>query len=415
MVQKFNDGRDWFFDNRFGLFIHWGIYSLNGWHEQTQWRQRIPRTEYGKRIDDFNPTAFEPNRWLDIAEQTGMRYLCFTTKHHDGFCLWNTAHTDFNVMRSPYGQDVLQKLADACHQRNFPLCLYYSVADWHHPNYPNQNRSHELSGPQPGDQPDVQRYMEFLKKQVHELCTQYGELHGFFWDINRLELDDPSLNAMIRELQPAAIINSRGFDPGDITTVEREFDDFVGKVLAFDEPTEMSCSIGEQSWGYRAEEDYHTLGYLIRDIDCILAKGGNYVLNVGPLASGAFPPEAEQILEAIGKWYHAVQESFDGAACASHLSDNRDILLTRKANTLYVHLCKPPKSTGVLLKPLALLPKKATLLNTGEPVETRVDMLPLWHLQQKEHLRLLNLPANDFSNSVMVIKLEFEDLPVSTT
>ena len=180
--------------------------------------------EYERLVGQFNPTRFDPDAWLDLAERTGMRYVCLTTKHHDGFCLWDTAQTDYNVMRTPYGRDVVGMLAEACHRRCFPLCLYYSVVDWHHPSYPNQDRSHELAGPQPGDEPDFAKYRAFLVAQVRELCTQYGEIHGFWWDMNVTGVVDPSINAMIRSLQPKAVINNRGFDEGDFGTPERDYE-----------------------------------------------------------------------------------------------------------------------------------------------------------------------------------------------
>jgi alpha-L-fucosidase len=123
-----------------------------------------------------------------------MSYLCVTTKHHDGFCLWDTKLTGFNTMQTPYGRDVLRMLAEACHKRGVPLCLYYSIADWNHPNYPNQGRHHELR-PQPQDQPDLGKYVEFVKGQVRELCTNYGEVAGFWWDMNVDRHVDPSINA----------------------------------------------------------------------------------------------------------------------------------------------------------------------------------------------------------------------------
>jgi alpha-L-fucosidase len=218
MPSPFGDGRDWFMERRFGLFVHWGLYAIPAWHEQHQWRGGVPRAEYEQLIHRFNPVNFDPDAWLDLAEDAGMRYLCITTKHHDGFCLWDTAQTDYSVMHSPYGRDILAMLAEACHRRGVPLCLYYSVADWHHPNYPNQGRSHELAGPQPGDEPDWPAYREFLVAQVRELCTQYGEIHGFWWDMNVTGVVDPSINDMIRRLQPNAVINNRGFDEGDFGT-----------------------------------------------------------------------------------------------------------------------------------------------------------------------------------------------------
>lgn len=407
-MRRFGDGRDWFFERRFGLFVHWGLYAIPAWHEQHQYRMRVPRDEYAKLVHQFNPERFDPDAWLDVAEATGMRYVCFTTKHCDGFCLWDTACTAFNVMRTPYGKDVLGMLAEACRRRDFPLCLYYSIADMNQPNYPNAGRSYELERPDPGDEPDLDKYMEFVKAQVRELCTNYGEIHGFWWDANVIEHRDPSINQMIRALQPKALINNRGFDEGDFRTPERDWHRPGNEVLAFDEPTEACQSVGTESWGYRSDEDYYTDAHLIRSIDGILARGGNYLLNVGPRADGTFPPEGERILRAIGAWYHSVKEAFDGTVPASELTSNRDVLITRRGDTLYVHLYTVPASTAVVLNPLAVRPRRATLLNTGAEVEARVDMLPRFHEQRTECLRLRNLPVNELAGTALVVKLEFD-------
>lgn len=421
MIPRFGDGRDWFFEKRFGMFVHWGLYAIPAWHEQHQWRGSVPRREYEKLIHQFNPIRFDPDAWLDLAEQTGMRYLCFTTKHHDGFCLWDSAQTDYNVMHTPYGKDILRMLADACHRRRFPLCLYYSIADWHHPNYPNQGRSHELPAPEPGDQPDFARYREFLVAQVRELCTQYGEIHGFWWDMNVTGFVDPSINAMIRSLQPNAVINNRGFDEGDFGTPERDYDSTMDEVLAFERRTEACQSVGRESWGYKADEDYYSDRHLIYSIDKAMAKGGNYLLNVGPMADGTIPEEAVRILRTIGAWYEKVQESLLDVEPASHLIENRDVLLTRRGNTLYVHLHKFPTMKRVLLKPIAVAPKKAILLNTGEEVEISLADLPTLHMgaggrlipEKQHYLRLRNLPVNEHAGTVLVVKLEFDRSPAA--
>ena len=408
---RFGDGRDWFFSKPFGMFVHWGLYAIPAWHEQVQQRRGMQRTAYEELIDSFNPQQFDPDAWLDVAASAGMTSLCFTTKHHDGFCLWDTRQTDFNVMQSPYGKDILGLLAEACQRRGVPLSLYYSIVDWHHPNYPNQGRNHELPGPEPGDTPDLERYLRFLNEQVRELCTNYGEIHGFWWDNNRTDVRDPSINEMIRKLQPNAVINDRGFDDGDFGTPERDYDSYVNEVAAFDRPTQAVESVGHESWGYKADEDYHADSYLIRSIDKILAKGGVYLLNVGPTADGAIPPEAVRILQTIGRWYAAVNVAFHPAVPAPGETENRDVLLTRNGNNLYVHLYKPPPTSRVHLKPIRTLPKQAVLLNTGVPVETCVDFLPSEAVTDSghhEYLRLRNLPVNDLADTVMVVQLTFD-------
>jgi alpha-L-fucosidase len=334
-----------------------------------------------------------------------MKYICITTKHHDGFCLWDTKQTAFNTMNTPYGRDIIGMLAEACHKRGVPLCLYYSIADWNHPNYPNQGRHHELE-PQPQDSPDWEKYLEFLRTQVRELCTNYGEIHGFWWDMNVPKHRDPSINEMIRELQPKAVINNRGFDEGDFGTPERDYE--KDEAAGFDRPTEACQAVGVESWGYRRDEDYYTDRHLMRSIDRYLARDGNYLLNVGPKADGTIPREAAAILRRIGKWYGAVRESLEGVQPASGLTSNRNVMLTRRGRTLYVHLNKDPQGDGVKLKPLNVAPRRAVLLNTGKAVDFVVNLTPADHVERKAYLRLMHLPANELANTVLVVRLEFD-------
>jgi len=411
MAQKFNDARDWFLEKRFGMFVHWGIYAIPAWHEQHQWRGRVPAHEYVKLAQQWNPRRFRPDAWLDLAERAGMQYLIVTTKHHDGFCLFDSQHTRFTTVHTPYGKDMIAQIADACHRRHFPLGFYYSIADWHHPNYPNQGRHHELPGPKPGDDPDLLKYLSFLKAQVRELCTNYGVLHAFWWDMNVDKHVDPSINAMIRELQPAAVINNRGFDEGDFGTPERDYERGIDEKRHFDRLTEACQSVGIESWGYRVDEDYYTDRHLMRSIARYRARDANYLLNVGPKSDGTIPKESAGILRRIGKWYHAVHEAFDGVEPASKLTSNSDVLLTQRDNVVYVHLVNDPRTSGVRLNPIQVAPRKATLLNTGEPVDFTVDMVPTNHVEHKPYLRLKNLPANRLINEVLVVKMEFDRVP----
>jgi alpha-L-fucosidase len=409
LVPRFGDGRDWWFRRRFGLFLHWGLYSIHGFQEQEQWRARVPRAEYVKLQQQWNPVKFDPDAWLDLARDAGMEYVCLTTKHHDGFCLWNTKQTAYNTMNTPYAKDVLKLLADACHRRGVPLCLYYSVADWHEPTYPNQGRSHELQ-PQSGDTPDLARYLEFLTAQVRELCTNYGEISGFWWDMNVTGHKDPAINAMIRRLQPNAVINNRGFDDGDFGTPERDNDASGEELLVFPRRTEACQSVGAESWGYRKDEDYYSDRHLLRSIAKYRARDANYLLNVGPMPDGTIAPQPAAILRRIGKWYAAVREAFDDATPFSNLTVNRSVLLTRKGNTLYVVLHRDPLTEAVKLKPLAQLPRRATLLNDGRELPCTVSMLPSDHTEQRGYLTIHRLPINEMANTVLVVKLEFDRL-----
>jgi len=408
-IKRFGDSRDWFFEKRYGLFVHWGLYSIPAWHEQHQWRARVPRAEYIKLAGKWNPKKFNPEEWLDTLEMAGMKYITITTKHHDGFCLWDTGQTKFNTMNTPYKKDIIGMLSDACHKRNLPLCLYYSIADWNHPNYPNQGRHHELAAPEPGDNPDWNKYMEFLKAQVKELCTNYGKIHGFWWDMNVPVYKDPSVNAMIRALQPSAVINNRGFDDGDFGTPERDFDTDAAEAKSFDRPTEACQSVGMESWGYKKDEDYYTDLHLETSIDRYLARDANYLLNVGPTSEGLIPEESLGILERLGEWYLSVEESFNNVEATTQFLTSRDVSVTYRDKTVYIHFNKGLIGNGIKLKPLNVLPEKAILLNNNKRVDCVVDLSPSDHLDQKKYLHLRNLPVNDLANSVLVVKLVFKN------
>ena len=408
---RFNDGRDWFLQKRFGLFAHWGIFSVAGWDSEEMYLKGMTRAEYAPYMHKFNPVKFDPDAWLDLAEQAGMEYITITTKHIDGFCMWNTRETSYNVMNTPYGRDTLKVLADACHRRNFPLCLYHSIVDEHNPIYPNAGRPHELLVPEPGDEPDQEKYLALLKRQVKELCTNYGEIHGFWWDVNVMGVKDPSFNNLIRSLQPNAVINNRGFDDGDYGTPERDWDNSVNTELYFQKRVEACQSVGYQGWGYRADEDYFSLPYLIRSIHKIMAKGGNYLLDVGPKPDGTITEEAASLLRQIGKWYKSVKESFVDVEAASMLTKNRNLLLTQRGDTLYVHLFKEPETPAVYLPLITALPRRATLLNTGEKVEFEILATPRLAQQKPNRcLRLKNLPVSGAASVGLVVKLEFEHL-----
>lgn len=404
-----NSVEQWFATRRLGLFLHFGLYAIEGWNEQDQMRRHIPRAEYGKLISRFNPCKFDADAILDLAESVGTEYVCLTAKHHDGFCLWDTKQTDFNVMRSPYGVDIVGQLAHACHARNFPLGLYYSVVDWYQPNYPNQGRHHELAGPEPGDTPDWKKYMEYLCAQVRELCTHYGEISHFFWDMNVPKHHDPTVNNMIRSLQPGIVINDRGFDEGDFGTPEREYNaDETGRLTRFTRPTEACNSVGVQSWGFRTDEDYYATSFLLMSIDAMMSKGGHYLLNVGPDASGTIPCRAVDILAEIGTWYARVREAFADTEPCTELTTNPAVLLTRRGNTLYVHLGLPVMSDAVLLPPLAAMPTNALLLNTGDRLSCSIDVLPEYWQGQDRILRIKGLPRTALAQGEpLVIKLEF--------
>jgi alpha-L-fucosidase len=399
---------DTFFSRRLGLFVHWGIYAIPGWQEQHQLRLKMPRAEYAKLAAQFNPTNFDPDAWIDLAEAAGMTYLVFTTKHLDGFCLWDTETTDFNVVHTPYRRDILAELAEACQRRGMPLGLYFSAIDHHCPFYPNRGQGHELAGPEPGDTPDWERFVGYMEGQIRELCTRYGKLAAFWWDSgNEIGLPAPHLNQLIRELQPGILINNRGLtNDGDFSTPERDFHPEFDAQARFTKPVEACQAVGAESWGWRTEEDYFTDHFLLGEIDRVLARGGNYLLNVGPKPDGSIDAESARILKNIGVWYRSVRESLTGVETVEGIATEPAVPVTRRGNTIYLHLYRSLNVRRLLLPGITTLPEHATLLNDGRPIHCSTELLPWRHQTGECPLRLCDLPANDYAGSVMVIRLD---------
>ena len=411
-MEKFNDGRDWFFEKRYGMFVHWGIYSVNGFHEQEIYRKLVKREEYIKYADQFNPKNFNPDKWIDIAILSGMEYLVFTAKHIDGFCMWDTKYSDFNIMNTPYKKDLVKMLADACHKRNFPFGIYYSCADMNHKNYPNNNRPYEYPAPQPGDEPDLGKYMNYVKNQITELCSNYGELCSVFWDANMIRHQDYSVNSIIRKLQPNCVINNRGYDNGDYGTPEREFmKEKVDKLEKFDRPTEACQALGMLSWGYKKDESFYSSKFIMQSMDRAFCLGGNYLLNVGPKSDGTISDKDIELLGKIGKWLSPVKEAIYECESANDLIINEGVMMTQKDNNVFLHFIEDLRGDSVMVEPITVVPKRAVLLNTNTELICRRDMgVRPWN-KEMEYLRIFGIPVEALNSVVPVIKLEYDELP----
>lgn len=409
-MRRFNDERDWFFQQRFGLFVHWGVYAIDGRHEQAQWRYRIARAEYGHLMQRWNPQGFDIEAWLDLAQEAGMTYGVLTTKHHDGFCLWPSAHTDFHVGNTAHAQDIVGIWCDALRRRGMRVGLYYSVVDWHHPNYPNQGRHHEIDGPEAGDEPDMERYQAYLKAQVDELCTGYGRIDEWWWDMNVEETHDPSINARIRALQPSCVINNRGMDDGDFSTPERKWRQEGDPRAPYPRPTEACNAVGRESWGFRHGETYFNPRHLQRQMAEVHAKGGNYLLNVGPDADGRIPERDRASVLAVGQWRASLVEAWSDVEAASTVLDDEQLLATRRGNTLYVYLVHDQQAEDVLLNPLHDLPTSAVLLNTGDRLRVSNERLPKKHADGRGFLRICGLPVIDHPEP-LIVRLDFNTPP----
>jgi len=393
---------NWWREARFGMFIHWGLYAVpagewNGRTDYGEWirnNAKIPIGEYEKFRERFNPTRFNPDEWVRLAKAAGMKYIVITSKHHDGFALFDSKQTDWDVMSTPYGRDILKQLAAACQREGIRLCFYYSIMDWHHPDYLPRREWEQAARPADGAQFD--RYVQYMKAQLKELLTGYGSI-GVLWFDGQWEGTwtnerGRDLYQYVRALQPAIIINNRvgraGGDfglnrdqglVGDFGTPEQEIP--ATGVPGLDWET---CMTMNRNWGYnRADKDFKGTTDLIQKLVDIASKGGNFLLNVGPTAEGEFPPESIDRLKGIGDWMGVYGESIHGTTASPFPSLPWGRATERRidANTtrLYLHIFEMP-ADRVLIVPGLLNDVKAARF-MGEPstrtlaVERRADDL----------------------------------------
>ena len=398
--------------NCLGMFIHWGLYAQTGIQEQVYARMDWERERYEQLPQSFNPTEYDPEKWVLLAKEAGMKYICFTTKHHDGFCMWNTKYTDYSIMNTPYGKDVLKMLADACAKHGMKLSLYYSNPDWHHPYGYNPHSTHQWKAVM-RDDPDTEIYRTYVKKQITELLTNYGEIYTLFWDIPP-RIDDPSINQLVRRLQPNILINDRGFDKGDFSTPEREYESPEG--TRFTRMTEACNSVGVQSWGYRTDEDFYSVRHLMCSIDRIMAMGGSYLLNVGPDKKGTITEEYASRIKKIGDWYRRMEgclENTEADTFDYQVRNDRAPIAVKKNGKTYLHFCDGICSTAIYLKAWPAMPKNIRLMNTGEKLSFGIETLPEFYSgntgkSETSYFHIRNIPIDDLSQEPIVIEVEWE-------
>ncbi len=299
---------DWWREARFGMFIHWGIYAVPAgeWQGRTDYGEwirnnaKIPLDVYDQFRTRFNPTAFDADAWVRMAKGAGMRYIVITTKHHDGFGLFESKQGDFNVMATPFRRDIIKELVQACRRQGVRIGFYHSIMDWHHPDY-LPRRDWERDRPAAGA--DFERYVVYMKAQLKELLTSYGPIDILWfdgqWESTWTASHGRDLYAYVRSLQPNIVINNRvGGKSGDFGTPEQEIP--ATGVPGLDWET---CMTMNHNWGYNlADKDFKPASVLVRNLVDIASKGGNFLLNVGPGADGRFPAESIDRLAAIGEW-----------------------------------------------------------------------------------------------------------------
>ena len=396
-------------ENKLGMFIHWGVYASYGLHEQALARYSLDKAEYERRAMQFNPTDFDPDGWVRLAKDAGMKYICFTAKHHDGFCMWDTAETEYKITNTAYGRDVLRMLADACEREGMLLSLYYSNPDWHHPYGYNPASTHQWRAYRECE-PDTVKYREFVRAQVTELLTGYGRIYTFFWDIPP-KIYDPSLNELVRRLQPGIFINDRGWDEGDFSTPEREYTHMAKD--AFSRMTEACNSLGVQSWGYREGEDFYSLRHIISSIDRVMAMGGSYLLNVGPDAAGNIPEEYRTRLRKVGEWYKRTDGCLESAS-----ADGRGIsvrgdkcIVTSKNGKSYLHFHAGLSSSAVVLDRYPCEPRCVRILNTGATLSAKIQKLPEYFSDENGEaltmLHIAGIPVDSLENEAIILEIDW--------
>jgi alpha-L-fucosidase len=342
----------WFRDAKFGIFIHWGVYSVIGRHEWARHRFEIPQAEYDKFARSFNPVNFDADTWVDIAKNAGARYMVITSKHHDGFSIFRSKVSDYDMEITPYAGDPLKMLADAAKRKDMRLGFYHSIMDWHHPDY-IPKREWEVPGQKQGG--NIDRYIEFMKAQLRELLTGYGDVAILWfdgeWEHSTAEMHSDEVFDMIRSMQPNTLINDRIYkrQPGnraDYGTPEQfvpatGMKDPSGKPILW----ESCVTINTESWGYnKYETEYKTVRDLIRMLIEVVSKGGNLLLNVGPTPDGRIQDEFVTRLNAMGRWMKVNSESIYETTASPFTRLPFFGRATVKGNTLYLHVFQWPTS-----------------------------------------------------------------------
>ncbi|HNQ87510.1 MAG TPA: alpha-L-fucosidase [Verrucomicrobiota bacterium] len=381
----------WWRDARFGLFIHWGPVSLKG--TEIGWSRGGDRRGYGSRgsevpadvydnlFKQFNPTGFNAREWVALAQAAGMKYLVFTSRHHDGFSMFDTAVSDHKITNpsSPFRRDVVKELADACHEAGLRFGLYYSQPDWHHPDAFTPDRHN--------------RYLDYLRAQVRELCSNYGRLDIFWFDglgKSAADYDGQGLVHIIRSLQPAILVNNRTGLPEDFDTPEQQ----VGK-FQIDRPWESCITICHQ-WAWKPNDRLKSLEECLHTLVRCAGGDGNLLFNVGPMPDGRIEPRQVDRLREMGAWLARHGSSIYGTR-GGPFKPGAWGASTRRGNTVFLHLFQP-SDRPLDFPPLKHRVKAATLLHHGTAVG----------VQQTPERLTLDLPPASWQTIDTVVTLDLD-------
>ena len=392
-AEVYNKRVEWYQQARFGMFIHWGIYAIPARGEWVRSVEEMPEEEYMSFFEEFDPIDFQPKKWAKAAKEAGMKYAIMTAKHHDGFCLFDSELTDFKATNTKAGKDLVKEYLEAFREEGLKVGLYYSLLDWHHPDYPHykdQNHPMRNCEAQKDVDRDFNRYLDYMHGQVRELCTRYGKLDIMWFDFSYGELRGEAWRAtelvnMVRGYQPDIIIDNRlevsgeGFGSLATDTPSVFAGDFVspeqiippqglksesGKDLVWE-----ACITMNDNWGYCAKDkNFKPASTIIKKLVECVSKNGNLLLNVGPDARGNIPEESLEILREIGIWMKKNSASIYGCK-GSGLPKPENGRITGRGNKLYYHVMENAIGSVPLYGISKDLVKSVRLLSDGSELK----------------------------------------------
>ena len=394
----------WWHQAKFGMFIHWGLYSVIGQHEWAKEVEGVPISQYELLAKHFHPKPNAAREWAKLAKRAGQKYMVMTTKHHEGFCHWDTKLTDYCAPKQGPGRDLVREFVDAARAEGLRVGFYYSLMDWHHPDGALCKT----------DEAARKRFVEYTHGLIRELMTNYGKIDVLWydvdWPLSATEWESERMNRMVFELQPEIIVNNRNGMEGDFSTPEQEIR------AAESGRAWETCMTLNDSWGFnRGDDGWKTPKEIVANLAVCAQGGGNYLLNIGPKPDGSVPEESVAVLEAVGKWldtngkaiYETERGSFGGNSNANY---------TRRGNTFYIHQKYWPghtpaaewlsfyqKETVIALGGLKAKVKAARLLKTGQSVV---------FTQDEFNLRLTGLPLQAPDQPATVLEIECDGEPI---